>query len=79
MKKDNIRRASNETYFSTIDGRTGWKIVKETDSSRQIVLTGNTESMLAGLLEKKEKFDELGVTVLGKKTDTGLIIEVAAK
>lgn len=76
---DNVRRASNEVYFSTIDGRSGWKIVKETKTSRQIILTGNTESMLAGLLEKKNKFEELGVTVLGKKTKTGLTIEVAAK
>lgn len=76
MKKDNVRKASNEVYFATMDGRKSWKVVKDSDTSTQVVLLGNTESMLAGILEHKTRFDEMGVTVKGKKTDTGLIIEV---
>lgn len=77
----NIRRASNMCYFLTIDGRTSWKIVKDSKNSRDIVLSGNPDTMLTGILEKSPKFTELGVTVIGKKTKTGLEvkIKVAAK
>lgn len=74
---DNIRRASNMAYFATLDGRTSWKITKESETSRRIVLSGNADLMLAGLTEKSPKFTELGVTISGKVTKTGLIIEVA--
>jgi hypothetical protein len=77
MKRDNIRKAGNRAYFATIDGRESWKVVKDTKNSTQIVLLGNTESMLAGLLEAMPKFEELGVTVLGKKTKDGLVIDIS--
>lgn len=76
MKKDNVRKASNEVYFATMDGRKSWKVVKDSDTSTQVVLIGDTEPMLAGLLAKQPKFKDMGVTVRGKKTNTGLIIEV---
>lgn len=76
---DNIRRASNECYFASIDGRTSWKIVKDSQNSRDIVLSGNSDTMLAGILEKSPKFTELGVTVIGKKTKTGLEVKIASK
>ncbi len=74
--KDNVRKASNEVYFATMDGRKSWKVVKSSNISIQVILLGNTESMLVGLLEKQPKFKDMGVTVRGKRTDDGLIIEV---
>lgn len=76
MKKDNIRKAGNLTYFATIDGRKSWSIVKDTKTSTQVILVGDSDRMLAGLLEAQPKFDDLAVTVLGKKTKDGLVIEI---
>ena len=76
MKKDNVRRASNEAFFATMDGRTSWKVVKDTNTSTQVILEGDSASMLAGLVEKKPKFTDMGVTVLGKVIDTGLVIDI---
>lgn len=76
---DSIRRASNECYFASIDSRTSWKIVEDSNTSRKIVLSGNPDLMLAGILEKSSKFTELGVTVIGKKTKTGLEVKIASK
>lgn len=77
MTNDRMRRASNEAYYATLDGRISWKITKETSTSRQITLSGNSDLMLAGLTEKSPKFTELGITVTGRITKTGLIIKLA--
>jgi len=76
MKKDNVRTATNEVFFATLGAKTSWKVVKDTDSSTQAILVGDTALMLEGIKAKKPRFDELGVTVLGKVTDTGLIVDV---
>ena len=76
---NHIRQASNEVYFATLDGRTSWRIVEDPENSRKIVLSGNTDTMLAGILEKSPKFEELGVTVTPTKTKTGLEVKIAAK
>jgi len=78
-KQENVRLASNRVYFATLDGRTGWKVTKDTVTSTQVRLWGNPEVMLQGLLQAKERIEELGVTILGKKEEDGLVIEVSAK
>lgn len=76
---DNIRRATNHACFATFYGRDSWKIVDETETTRTVELIGDSAEMLKGLIESKSKFDSLGVVIIGKKTETGLIVKVSPK
>jgi len=76
---DNLRHATNHAHFATFYGRKKWELTLDTGTERQAVLTGDTDEMLKGLIGSQEKFDSLGIEVLGKKTDTGLIVHFRPK
>ena len=71
-----LRLATNDMYFATLDGRKAWRITASSPKMRRVEIHGDTETLLKGLKENKDRIESRGVKLTAGKRSYGLLVDV---